>query len=271
MTVTALYLTLLAAGIWWEADHEDWRRDLRWLIWALVPDDQMLDELPAEAFDHLYALLAVAVTTLRHDATLHGGREADVLATEAWRDASEWVAEAHAELAEQRLLPATQPFAIVVGPRELWDTIHLARRAKQDPHAEARASLADAGLNVRLEENVWWVEGDGNAYRNAARAVTELGRVSGSAVAVARGTRCTVLIALAGNTMALADSQARVWRLYGLSRTRTPLSLTAGNPGAPPGGRTIPLQPVVPAELRSLGELVGVDLLTLMKRIRMEL
>jgi hypothetical protein len=105
MTVTALYLTLLAAGVWHQEDHEDWRRDLRWLIWSLVPDDQVLDELPAEAFDHLYALLAVAMTTLRHDTLLHGGREADVLATEAWRDASEWVADADPELAEQRLLP----------------------------------------------------------------------------------------------------------------------------------------------------------------------
>ncbi|GAA2339086.1 hypothetical protein [Dactylosporangium salmoneum] len=267
MTVVALYLTLLAAGVWREEEHEDWRRDLRWLIWSLVPDDQMLDELPAEAFAHLYALLAVAMTTLRHNTALHGGRTADVLATEAWRDAAEWVAEVDIQLAEQRLFPATQPFAILADARGLWDTVLLARSTKQDPHVEARTTLADAGIAVRLDGNVWWVEGDGSAYRNAARAVTELSRASGHAVAVARNKRHTVLIALAGSTMVLADSQARVWRLYELSSTRTPLSLTVGIPAAPPGGRTTPLSAATPAEVHRLNQLAGVDLPAVVRRI----
>ncbi|GIG93314.1 phospholipase D-like domain-containing protein [Plantactinospora endophytica] len=270
MTVTALYLTLLAAGVWPDEDDEDWRRDLRWLIWALIPDNQTSDELPAEAINHLYTLLTVAMVTLRLETRLNGGREADMLATEAWREASEWIADADPELTEQRLLPASQPFAVVAGPRQLQDAILLAQAAKHDPYAEARATLADAGLTINHEENVWWVEGAGNAYRNAAHAVTELGRVSGHAVAVATSTRHTVLIALAGRTMALADSQTRFWRLYELTSTRTPLSLTAGNPAAPPGGRTLPPRPAVPAELQNLSNLVDADLATIAGRIRTE-
>ncbi|SIN35461.1 hypothetical protein [Micromonospora cremea] len=266
MTVTALYLTLLAAGVWQE--DEDWRTDLRWLVWALVPDDAMLDELPAEAFDHLYSLMAVAMATLRQGAHLQGGREADVLATDAWRDASEWVAEADAELAEQQLLPASQPFARVVSARELWDTIVLAQETRQDPYAEARATLAEAGLAVRLDEGAWWVEGEfGNAYRAAARVATELGRTTGRVVAVARNPRCTVLIARVDRAMVLVDSRMAVWRLYQLSGTRTPLSMTAECPGPPPGARTTPLTSP-PAEVRGLSEQVGVDLAVLARRIR---
>ncbi|GAB3171311.1 hypothetical protein FHX75_1248 [Micromonospora palomenae] len=266
MTVTALYLTLLAAGVWQE--DEDWRTDLRWLVWALIPDDAMLDELPPEAFDHLYSLLAVAMATLRQGAHLRGGREADVLATDAWRDASEWVAEADAELAEQQLLPASQPFARVISARELWDTIVLAQETRQDPYAEARAALTEAGLAVRLDEGAWWVEGEfGNPYRAAARVATELGRTTGRIVAVARNPRCTVLIARVDRTMVLVDSRMAVWRLYQLSGTRTPLSMTAECPGPPPGARTTPLTSP-PAEVRGLSEQVGVDLAVLARRIR---
>lgn len=266
MTVTALYLTLLAAGVWQE--DEDWRHGLRWLVWALVPDDAMLDELPAEAFNHLYSLLAVAMATLRQDARLEGGREADVLASDAWRDASEWVAETDAELAEHQLLPASQPFARVVSARELWDTIVLAKESKQDPYAEARAMLMEAGLAVRLDEGAWWVEGEfGNAYRAAARVATELGRTADRVVAVARNPRCTVLIARVDRAMILVDSRMAVWRFYQLSNTRTPLSMTAECPGPPPGARTAPLSSP-PAELRGLSEQVGVDLAALARRIR---
>lgn len=266
MTVTALYLTLLATGVWLEDD--DWRADLRWLIWGLVPDDEILAELPAEAFHHLYSLLAVAMTTLRQGTSLQGGREADVLATDAWREASERVAEADAELAEQLLLPATQPFARVVSARELWDTILLAQDTKRDPYAEARATLADAGLVVRSEESVWWVEGDfSNAHRAAARVATELGRASDRIVAVARTPKYAVLIAVADQTMALADSRTAVWRLYQLSGTRTPLSMTAGYPGPPPGARVTPLSNS-PAEVLDLSDKVGVDLPAVARRIR---
>ncbi|RLK23350.1 hypothetical protein DER29_1210 [Micromonospora sp. M71_S20] len=266
MTVTALYLTLLAAGVWQE--DEDWRAELRWLVWALVPDDAILDELPAEAFEHLYSLLAVAMAMLRQGSHLQGGREADVLASDAWRDASEWVAEADAELAEQQLLPASQPFARVVSARELWDTIVLAKETRQDPYAEARATLKEAGLAVRLDQGVWWAEGEfGNAYRTAARVATELGRATGCVVAVARNPRCTVLIARVDRTMVLVDSRMAVWRLYQLSGTRTPLSMTAEYPGPPPGARITPLTSP-PTEVRNLSDQLGVDLTEISRRIR---
>jgi hypothetical protein len=266
MTVTALYLTLLAAGAWQEG--EGWRSELRWLIWSLVPDEAMLDELPSEAFDHVYALLAVAMATLRQDAHLHGGREEDFLATDAWQECSEWVAEADLDLAEHLLLPASQPFSRVASAQDLRDTIHLAHTMKRDPYAEVRATLADAGLIVRREQNAWWVDGDfGNAHRVAARLATELGRVSSPTVAVARGPKCTVLVAAAATIMVLVDSRSAVWRLYPLTGVRTPLSLASDHPGPPPGARTVPLS-TPSAEVHALSEETGVDLAALARRIR---
>lgn len=266
MTVTALHLTLLAAGIW--QDDEDWREDLRWLVWSLVPDDGTFDEMPAEALGHLHSLLSVAMATLRQDAHLHGGRAADGLATAAWQEAAEWVAEADAELAEQLLLPATQPFARVVTSAEVWDTIMLARQARKDPYAEARSALADSGLTVELREGVWHLDGGfSNAYRAAARAATELGRITEEVVVIARNGRRSVLMAIAGRTMVLADSQMAVWRLYQLSPTRTPASLTAEAAGPPPGGQTRPLAPS-PIEVRQLNSKLDVDLPLLARQIR---
>ncbi|MET8832924.1 hypothetical protein ABZV78_03260 [Micromonospora sp. NPDC004540] len=266
MTITALYLTLLAAGVW--QDEETWRKDLRRLAGALVPDDQTLDELPPEAFHRLYSLLAVAMATLRQDAQLYGGRAEDAVATAAWRDTAEWVAEADPKLAEDLLLPATQPYARVVSSAALWDTITLARQSRHDPYAAARMALAEAGVPVECLDGVWHVEGEHrNAYRTAALVATALQRVADQVVAVARAPDRAVLIAAAGHTMALADSRMAVWRLYELSSTRTPTSLTAGHPGPPPGARTRPLVPS-PLEVRELSARLGIDLVALTLRLR---
>jgi hypothetical protein len=266
MTVTALYLTLLAAGVW--RDDEDWRPDLRSLLSALVPDDAVLDELPPEAFGHLFALLAVTMATLRSDVVLHGGREGDLVATEAWQECKEWVAEADPEIAETLLLPATQPFARVTDARALRETIQRAQEAKNDPHAEPRAALAEVALTVRLEEGVWMVDGSfRNPYQAAARAATELRRTCGTVVVLARGPKCTVLLAADDVTMALSDSISRVWRIYILSSIRTPMSLIAGHAGPPPGSRTTPLTALSP-DISLLGRSAQVDLLALAQRIR---
>ncbi|WP_405094592.1 hypothetical protein [Micromonospora sp. NBC_01412] len=267
MTIAALFLTLLAAGVWQEA--ENWREGLRRLVRSLVPDDDALDKLPPEAFDRLFALLAVAMATLRQGTQLHGGREADTLATAAWREAAEWVAEAGADLAEELLLPATQPYARVVTSAELWDIITLAQQARRDPYAEAHAVLAEAGLTVKASDGVWHVAGEfRNPYRAAAHVATELRRVRDHVVVIVRKPGSAVLIAVVGHTMVLADSQTVVWRLYQLSGTRTPASLAAGYPGPPPGARIRPLAPS-PPEVRELSDTLGVDLAALARQIRM--
>ncbi|MFE9959174.1 hypothetical protein [Micromonospora sp. NPDC005299] len=266
MTITALYLTLLAAGVW--QDEETWREGLRRLAGSLVPDDQTRDELPPEAFHRLYSLLAVAMATLRHDAQLYGGRTEDTVATAAWRDTAEWVAEADPKLAENLLLPATQPYARVVSSAALWDTITLARESRHDPYAAARTALAEAGVTVECRDGVWQVEGEHrNAFRAAALVATALQRVADQVVVAARGSGRAVLIAAAGQTMALADSRTAMWRLYELSSTRTPASLTAGCPGPPPGARTRPLVPS-PSEVRELSARLGIDLVALTLRLR---
>ncbi|MEU8112783.1 hypothetical protein [Micromonospora sp. NPDC048947] len=260
MLAASMYLTLLADGMWRD---DGWRTDLRWLAWALVPDDNALDELPAEAFAHLYAWLAIVVTTLREGARLHGSQDADALVTAAWRDAAEWVAETDLALAETLLLPAGHLFAVVAGASALRETIELARGAKADPYAEARSAFADAGLAVRLKEGVWRVDGvTGNPQRAAADVVTTVRRVSGrAAVAVACTGSRAVLVACDDRIMLLVDSRTAMWSVYELSSVRTPLSLVAGAVGGPPSGaRTRRPLRTPPPQVSELSQLLGVDL-----------
>ncbi|SCF21857.1 hypothetical protein GA0070558_1569 [Micromonospora haikouensis] len=260
MLAASMYLTLLADGMWRD---DGWRTDLRWLAWALVPDDNALDELPAEAFAHLYAWLAIVVATLREGTRLHGSQDADALVTAAWRDAAEWVAETDLALAEALLLPAGHLFAVVASASALRETIELARGAKADPYAEARSAFADAGLAVRLEEGVWRVDGvTGNPQRAAADVVTTVRRVSGrAAVAVACTGSRAVLVACDDRIMLLVDSRTAMWSVYELSSVRTPLSLVAGAVGGPPSGaRTRRPLRTPPPQVSELSQLLGVDL-----------
>jgi hypothetical protein len=123
-------------------------------------------------------------------------------------------------------------------------------------------------MTVDAQDGVWHVDGCGaNPYRTAALAATELGRVNDHVVAVVRSSGRAVLVAVAGRTMALADSRTVVWRLYELSSTRTPASLAAGSAGPPPGGRTCRLMPS-PPEIEALGDALGVDLAELVREMR---
>ena len=178
------------------------------------------------------------------------------------------VAEADVSLADGLLLPSIQPFARVASAEELRETIRLAKEARQDPYAEVRATLAEGGLAVHLRDGVWRIEGGfTNPYRAAARAVTELARIDGAAAVVARTSRCAVLIAVADRTMVLADSRMAFWRLYLLSGTRTPLSMTIGCPGPPPNARTFPLRSQ-PSEVLDVGARLSLDLASLVAEMR---
>lgn len=129
-------------------------------------------------------------------------------------------------------------------------------------------ALADAGLAVELQKGIWRVEGGfANAYRAAARAVTELVRIDGAAAVVARNSRYAVLIAVADKTMVLVDSRMAVWRIYSLSSTRTPLSMTVDCPGPPPNARTFPLK-LQPPEVMGVGARLSLNLASLVAEMR---
>jgi hypothetical protein len=258
MLITRLYLILLAAGAWRGGD--DWRTDLRWLVWALIPDEHDNERTPSQAFDHLHALLAVAVTLLRQDARLDGGREEDLLATDAWREARDWIAEADSDLAEALLLPSTQPFARVATSADVRDTIDLAKAAANDPHAEARAELESAGHTVTSDHGLWIIEGTfGNPFLAAARAASTLGRESSQAAVLARNARRAVLLLWVDRTMLLADSRVPVWRLYTFAVAFNPLSRLTDQAGPPPGAQTTPLS-APPAEAEDLARALGFEL-----------
>ena len=82
MTVGALFLELLAAGVW--RSDESWRDDLADLVQALVADSDEVDVTPLEGRGYLGSLVAVCLAVLLHDAELHGGTPADITARRAW-------------------------------------------------------------------------------------------------------------------------------------------------------------------------------------------
>ncbi|MEV6704975.1 hypothetical protein [Micromonospora wenchangensis] len=63
------------------------------------------------------------------------------------------------------------------------------------------------------------------------------------------------------------SSRMAFWRLYLLSGTRTPLSMTIGCPGPPPNARTFPVRSQ-PSEVLDVGARLSLDLASLVAEMR---
>lgn len=245
-----------SARRWRMGNSQDWREDLRWLVWSLVPYGSEQDETPAEAIDHLCTLLAVAAATLRQDTQVTGGTERDA---NAWQEASWLIALANPALTGALMLPATQAHARVASAAEVADTIALAAAADQDPYAAARADPETSGYDLVRDEGIWIVEGSfSNPVRAAGRAATTLGSAnqSNAAVLVRNGNRSTLLL-WAQPYMAIADSRTQTWHMYTLSAAASPQSRTAdcqpeqasadGSPHLIPSSKSlVPSGPICP-------------------------
>ena len=254
MTVTALYLELLAAGVWGVDDG--WRDELADLVTALVTDRAELSEAPEEAHGYLGSLVAVCLALLLHDASLHGGAPADVVARRGWEAGHEYAATAERAIVDDLLLTSTQADAQLTSSSEVASVVALAQEALVDPHAEALAGLKSEGVEVERRDGYWMATGEfRNTMRVAARVVTDLADDGGVAV-VATNSERTTLMLRRGSELVMADMKVRRWRTYSVRPPSTPKSLFGGGEGVPSTRITAPLSPV-PAAVRSM--VVGLD------------
>ena len=254
MTVAALYLELLAAGVW--AIDEGWRTELANVVGALTADPAGRADAPAQSHSYLGSLLAVCLTLLLQDASLHGGAPADVVARRAWKAAFDLAAQADPAIVEAMLLTSTQADARLVTSSEVAAVVALARDALDDPHAESLAGLASDGFDVQRHDGVWIVRGKvRNTPRVAARVLTELNTAEGVAAVVTSTNRTTIMLRH-GDTLVMADSMLRHWRTYLVGWPSTPTSLFSGGAGLPSARKVAPLRPI-PTDVNALGQQLG--------------
>ena len=257
MTVGALYLELLAAGVW--GTDDGWRDELADLVLAIVADASEIADTPEEGHDYLGSLVAVCPAVLLQDASLHGGTPADVAARRAWEAGHGFAAGAEAGVVEALLLTSTQADARLASPAEVSAVVALAGEALADPHAEALAGFLADDFSVERRGEVWIVRGEfRNTMAVAARAVTELVLAGGTMAVATNGGRSTLMIRR-GSTLVMADSTIRRWGTYQVRPPMTPASMFRGGEGVPTTRDVAPLAPV-PPPVSALAESIGVDI-----------
>ncbi|ATE56624.1 hypothetical protein [Actinosynnema pretiosum] len=230
MTVTLVYLDLLAAGIWGVDD--DWRADVRDLVRALDPTDEEAADLPGRAISYQCSLTAVCLALLFQDATPHGGAAHDVIAKAAWEAGRGSAAFADRGLATEYLHHPVQPHARVASESEVDAVISRAESVEDDPSAEVVAACERIGLDVGFREGVWVVEG---GFRKPRRAAAQVSTRAGERSAVlVRDVDKAVLLLREGRVLVLLESTIPQWRVYRLSPLSTPESLLSGAEQPPP-------------------------------------
>jgi hypothetical protein len=254
MTVARVYLDLLAAGIW--TTDESWRAELERIVAALVAVEPTDADVPGQTESFLASLVAVCLTLLTRNASLHGGTERDLVAQKAWDAAKECAAFADPGLVEGYLRLPAQPYAQVATATEVQAVIDLATEAADDPHAELRAALEQEGIPATLRDGVWVIDNDHHNPRRQAAYVATLATPR-CAVLVCTSDSATVILR-DGRVLALGESSPPRWRIYQLRPFGTPTSLLGDEEGIPRATSTHPLQPP-PVPVIQLAESVSVD------------
>lgn len=262
MTVGALFLELLAAGVW--RSDETWRGDLADLVEALVADSDEVDATPLEGRAYLGSLVAVCLAVLLHDAELRGGTPADITARRAWEAGHARAAEAEEALVEAMLLTSTQTDSRLAVMSEVEKLVRLAREAAADPLAEAKAGFGSDGIEISQESGAWVLRGTfRNTMRVAARGATELTGAEGVVVVATDGTRSTMMLRR-GTVLIMADSTVRRWRTMSVRPPTTPASLFAGGEGLPSCQSNVPLAPL-PQPVKDIAAAAGGDVVQLVR------
>lgn len=261
MTVAAIYLELLAAGVW--GSDEAWRSELADVVLALVSDQGEINDSPQESHAYLGSLVALCLAVLDQDATVRGGRPADIVLTRAWEPAHPVAALAEDVIVDALLLRSSENGARLAGRSEVAAVVELAREAASDPRAETLAAMAEAGLEVEREHDAWIVRGTfRNPMRPAAQAATDLFDGEPLTCVATTGAR-SVIVVRDADAVAMLDSTIGTWRVYLLLRPRTPLTLLGQGDGVPATRQIFATQPVPPLVAELAG---GADLGALLTR-----
>jgi len=253
MAVARIYLNLLAAGVW--GTGEEWRAELGRLVRVLVPTDEEDRNSPGRELDFLNSLTAVCLALLLQDAGLHGGTPRDLIAREAWTEASAWAAYADSQMIADYLYQPNQAHARVATESEVEQVVTFAQAAEDDPTAVLYDVFEKEGLQVEQIDGVWVVDDNRRTLRRVAARVAEL--VHTDCVVLARNTRGACVIIRVGNTVAVAESTAPRWRIYQLTPLSSPQSLLASEDGLPTTRNNHPLEPV-PRQVEDLTDRLGV-------------
>lgn len=244
MTVAALFLELLAAGIW--GADESWREDLADVVRSLVEDRAEIDDSPEQSHAYLGALVAVCLAVLGQNARVRGGRPADVVLTRAWEPAHDVATLAEDVVLEAVLLRSSEIGARLAGRAEVLATVELARQATADPKAEIKAGLAAAGLDLEEQHGAWVAHGTfKNPMRPAAQLATELYDGAPLTCVATNGARSVTMVRSEG-AVAMLDSAIGKWRVYAMRRPSTPLTVFGQGEGVPATKQILAARPIPP-------------------------
>lgn len=231
MLVLQLVLDLLAAGVW-GPDDEQWRAPLADAIAALPPTAD--EAIPDRALDFLGSLTAVGLALLAQDASLHGGRERDLIFKKAWETASLYAAMAEIELSEQYLYRPAEGYSRVAGLAGVEAVIELAQDYIHDSNAAARTAVDDAvaekGWNVEFDDGLWLVSAaQANPRLVAAKIATVIGEYEKTCGVFVQTDRGKCVLLRHNTTLAVAENTC--WRVSRLpSSLSTPSSLLSEGP-----------------------------------------
>ncbi|MGW2572808.1 hypothetical protein [Streptomyces sp. NPDC001537] len=271
LLVAALYVQLLAAGVWDDND-QSWREGLSRLLHALASEEEPPRDQqdPPETRRRVDAVVAVLMTLLSQDATFTGGGEYDVLAARHWKHHKDMIARAEPAQADDLMLPPEQALARIAPWGEVERLIALAQ--EKDPHAEVIEEFSRAGWSVTYEDGIWEITGSfGNPVPVAARAADRLGRQHPNGVLVrARSRNRWAFVAWAAPHLVLLNPPARVWRAYQVRLPATPESrFSGGDLSSVPGlmGTPAPLRVGPPEALNEVLSKVSLPYPELIRRL----
>jgi hypothetical protein len=257
MLVVQLILDLLAAGVW-GPDDERWRAPLCDALIALPPGDD--EAVPDRALDFLGSLAAVGLALLVQDASLHGGREHDLILRRAWEAVRFYTAMAEPELSGQYLYQPAQSYTRVAGLAGVEAIIALALDYEDDPDAGVRAAVDEAagekGWHVEFDEGVWVVSaGRATPRLVAGRIATVVGEHAKTCAVLVETDQGKCALLRSGPTLAVAESNC--WRVARLpSSLSTPASQLREGPLR---GEAFSLNSPPPT-VTSLADQIGIEL-----------
>ncbi|MEZ0115146.1 hypothetical protein ABH920_009181 [Catenulispora sp. EB89] len=271
--ILRVVIQLLGRGAWGLND-DGWREPLAVLTEALAGGTEAddVEQLPHQARQVAAFAVAVGVGLLRQGTSAVAGGPADVHANEVWRRVRAVVATADPNAETDLLIYPRTGRARTLTRGALADLI--GRAAADDPLADLQEALADQGLDLVVDGDLYRVAG---GFRNpvpvAARVVTELGRLNQGNFVHVRATNGDrwAYCAWQRPELVLAVSRpTNSWRHYHLTQaTATPESRFAAEEGLSSIGLTgmSRLGQVPPPQALAMLTGHGIDHIDLLRRL----
>ena len=164
MLVVQLYLDLLAGGVW--GPDDEWIDDFAQVLAVAVMPPTKTDDMPERGQPYVGALVAVGLALMSENATLHGGREQDLVFQRAWDAVGTWAAQAEPDLIDHYLYQPAQTYSRVADRQDVDAVVELASAAINDPtcatpsssggrRCRSRLRRRPLGQRLRLGEATW--------------------------------------------------------------------------------------------------------------------